>query len=68
MDYEKKYNEALEKARYYHSKDYMLEELKPQWRPTTKQIIELDHLISGCSCEIEIVKKLKEELVKLKEL
>ena len=24
MDYEKKYKEALERARYYHSKDYML--------------------------------------------
>ena len=41
---------------------YVLEELKPQWKPTQKQIIELDHLISGCSCEIEVVKELQKQL------
>lgn len=45
---------------------YVLEELKPRWKPTEKQIIELDHLINGSSCEIEIVKELKEELDKLR--
>ena len=47
-----------------------LKSLRPQkqWEPTEEQITELDHLISGCSCEVEIIKELKEELEKLKGL
>lgn len=48
-------------VRYSH----ILEKLKPQWKPTKKQMIELDHLISGCSCEMEIVKELQKQLYEI---
>lgn len=33
-----------------------------KWKPTKEQMTELTHLISGCSCNIEVVQELQKQL------